>query len=135
VHEVELSHQRMPHPHDLADAPAAHLVPGPQSPELLALLRQLADQRGQVCVLGTLAGVPPQNAGDHRSRAVRFGEPVAHFRREEDQPGRVPLPGRHLSPVPEDGGGEPVPSEDVQTAADDVGGNAERVQEVLDAGP
>lgn len=55
-------------------------------------------------------------------------------RREEHPPGHAPLPARQSGTVPEDNGGEPVPSEDVQASADEEGGHAERAAEVLGGG-
>lgn len=81
-----------PRPH--RPSRAAHLMPCPQPPKLLVLQRQLANQRGELHIVGALADIHPQNADDCRSHAGRFGEPIARFRREEDLPGHVPLPGR-----------------------------------------
>lgn len=57
-------------------------------------------------------------------------------RGEEHQPGQVALPRWEPGPIPEHGGGEPVPAQDVQAPAADVGGDpVERVQQLLDAWP
>jgi hypothetical protein len=109
-------------------------MPCPQPPKLLVLQRQLANQRGELHIVGALADIHPQNADDCRSHAGRFGEPIARFRREEDLPGHVPLPGRQSGTVPEDNGGEPVPSEDVPAPADEEGGHAKGAAGVLGRG-
>lgn len=80
------------------------------------------------------ADTHPQNASDCRSHAGRFGGPIPGCRREEHPPGHAPLPARQSGTVPEDNGGEPVPSEDVQASADEEGGHAERAAEVLGGG-
>jgi uncharacterized protein len=112
-----------------------HVMPRPEAPELLTLHRQLADQLGEVGIVGVSARCEAQ-VGDGRAGAlVPVRVQPASSVVEEEVACRVALLGRQRAPIDQQRRVELVPREDIHAAPDHHRGDAvERVDQPAQRG-
>lgn len=116
-------------------AVVTHVVGRPTESERVAAGDQLADQIGEPFVAGILAGVGAHGGDQIVGVVVPVGEEVPGGRAQEHEPGRVAA----AVGVVEDGRVQRAPErigrDDVHPTVAHPDGDADRVQEALQAGP